>query len=98
MSTERLASLLRSVGANVRRLRIKKGLTQAQLSEAADLETRFLQQVEAARSNITLATLLALADALRVHPGHLLKKATPVARPAGRPKTKRSAKRATSSR
>lgn len=92
MLSKRLAQVLVYVGANVRRLRLLKGLTQAALSEAADLETRFVQQIEAAQTNITLATLVALADALNVEPQRLLRKVAPLVRKPGRPaKTKKRA-------
>jgi transcriptional regulator with XRE-family HTH domain len=76
---------LKSLAANTRARRIKLGMTQAALSEAAGLQPRHLQNLEYGRVNISIATLVRLAEALRVSPGHLLRRARlPKAR-RGRP-------------
>jgi len=77
-----LATLLLYVAANVRRLRDKRGLTQEALAERAGLALRYLQDVEAAKSNISLSVLLGIADGLGVPPRDLL-------RPAEMPEVKR---------
>ena len=51
-------------GANVRRERIDKGLTQERLAEICDLNTRTIQKIEAGQLNILLTTLLRLNTAL----------------------------------
>ncbi|MDC0742605.1 helix-turn-helix transcriptional regulator [Polyangium sp. rjm3] len=75
----------------MRRLRLSRGLTQEQLAEAAELDLRFLQRVERGQTNVGVAVVVALADALAVAPGVLFRKARlPEAKP-GRPrKTTRS--------
>jgi transcriptional regulator with XRE-family HTH domain len=73
------------IAANVRRLRSKAGLTQEKLAEAAGIEPRYLQEVERATSNLTLAVLVGLAEAFEVSPGTLLKPATLVRSRPGRP-------------
>nr|WP_129581063.1 helix-turn-helix transcriptional regulator [Sorangium cellulosum] len=70
------------VGANVRRLRMKRGMTQEGLAEAVDLHLTFIQRIEAGRANLTLTTVVALASALEVAPARLL-------RPAKLPEVKR---------
>lgn len=60
------------VGANIRRLRKAKGLTQEQLAHEARLATRYLAGVERAQENVTLKYLVKIADALGVEPGELL--------------------------
>jgi transcriptional regulator with XRE-family HTH domain len=76
-------SLLRRIGANVRALRLKKGVTQARLAEDAGYDDRFIQYVEAGRRNLTVDSLGALAAALDV----------PVARLFAKASTESSAKR-----
>jgi len=82
----RVTTVLGYIGANVRRLRLKKGLTQEALAEVAELDLRFLQRVERGQTNVGVAVVVALADALGVAPGVLFKKAVlPDVKP-GRPR------------
>jgi transcriptional regulator with XRE-family HTH domain len=69
---------------------MRAGLTQEKLAEAAGLDLRFLQRIERGRTNLSVAVLVALAEALGVSPGGLFRKAAlPEAR-RGRPRgTKR---------
>lgn len=62
----------RIVGANIRRLRKAKGLTQEQLAHEAGFAMRYLAGVERAEENVTLKYLVKIADALGVEPGELL--------------------------
>jgi transcriptional regulator with XRE-family HTH domain len=78
----------RSVAANVRALRERRGLTQEQLAEAASIGPRYLQEVERARTNPSLEMLVAIADALGVDPRRLLRPAELEIRPPGRPKAR----------
>jgi transcriptional regulator with XRE-family HTH domain len=77
------------IAANVRRLRAGLGLTQEQLAEAAGLEPRYLQEIERARTNLSLSMLVGLAGALKVPPTRLFAKANLVLSKPGRPKTRR---------
>jgi transcriptional regulator with XRE-family HTH domain len=43
-------------GANVRRERVRKGLTQDELAESAEIATRNLQKIEAGEINILVTT------------------------------------------
>lgn len=61
------------LGERIRALRAERQLTQQAAAERADLEIKHWQLVEAGRTNPTLATLLAIAKALRVEPSELLK-------------------------
>lgn len=80
-----LSELLASIAANVRRLRVKRGLTQEGLAEAASQDLSYLQRVERGATNLSVGVLFALALALGVPPSHLVRKAKlpPVRR--GRP-------------
>ncbi len=62
MRAEPITIALRSIAANVRRLRIQRGLTQEQLAEAAALDRRTVQALEAGGTNPTAAVLVAVAD------------------------------------
>jgi transcriptional regulator with XRE-family HTH domain len=55
---------LKQFGANVRRERTAKGMTQDNLAERADIATRNLQKVEAGELNILLTTILRIQLAL----------------------------------
>lgn len=77
-----LEKLLGYVGANLRARRVARGLTQDQLAESADLDLRFLQRVERGQTNVSLAVLVALTDALGM-------KVTALFRPAKLPEARR---------
>jgi transcriptional regulator with XRE-family HTH domain len=81
-----MAVLLSYIAANVRRQRLKCGLTQNMLAGMAEIDPRFLQKVEGAQSNIGLRVLLQLADALGVPPSVLLRPATRPKLTRGRPR------------
>jgi transcriptional regulator with XRE-family HTH domain len=52
-------------GANVRRERVRKKLTQDELAERAEIATRNLQKIEAGEINILLTTAFRIQLALR---------------------------------
>ena len=56
----------RRVAMQVRRLRMVKGLTQEAVAAGAGLAPRHFQKIEAAEVNVTLDTLVKVADALDV--------------------------------
>lgn len=66
------ADLQEQVGANLRRLREARGLTQEHLAHFAGLATRHLQKIEAGQVNVTLRTLGRLGAALGVEPSSLV--------------------------
>ena len=51
-------------GANVRRERVRKGLTQDELAERAEIATRNLQKIEAGEINILITTAKRIKNAL----------------------------------
>ena len=59
------------VGANIRRLREAKGLTQEQLAGEADIAMRHLGRIERGEGNPTVEMLGKLADVLGVGPGEM---------------------------
>lgn len=56
------------VGANIRRLRKERGLSQEALAGEAGLAMRHLGRIERGEGNPTVAILGRLADVLGVHP------------------------------
>jgi transcriptional regulator with XRE-family HTH domain len=52
-------------GANVRRARVARRLTQEKLSELADLNIRTLQRIEAGEFAVLLNTAVRLAEAMK---------------------------------
>jgi transcriptional regulator with XRE-family HTH domain len=59
------SKLLKTVGANIRRLRMRKNITQQTLSERADLDIRTVQRVEAGKIDVLFRTLNSIRLALR---------------------------------
>lgn len=66
-------AVLNCIGENVRRLRTKKKLSLRELSYLCNIDNSKISKIEAGRFNITVATLLELANALDVTPAELLK-------------------------
>jgi transcriptional regulator with XRE-family HTH domain len=60
------------VGANVRRLRVERKLTQEQLAHDAEIDVTYLRGIEAGRRNPSISVLGRLATALVIHPSALL--------------------------
>ena len=59
------------VGANIRRLRKAKGLTQEQLAHEAEIAMRYIAGVERGEENPSLRYLVKIADALGAEPAEL---------------------------
>ena len=55
---------LKEFGNNIRRERVRAGLTQEQLAEKADLNPRTIQKVEAGHINILVTTLAKIQAAI----------------------------------
>ncbi|HEY3695297.1 MAG TPA: helix-turn-helix transcriptional regulator [Phenylobacterium sp.] len=60
------------VGANIRRLRKAKGLTQEQLAHEAGVAMRYVAGVERGEENPSLKFLVKMAEALETEPAALL--------------------------
>ena len=58
------ARFIRTLGANLRRERTARGLTQERLAELADLNPRTVQKIEAGDITILVTTLQRLRAAL----------------------------------
>ena len=66
-------TLLKKFGKNVKIARIKKDLTQEQLSEILDINQNYIACIECGRQNMSLGKILELANALQVDIETLLK-------------------------
>lgn len=53
------------MGANIRRERVARAITQERLAEMADLNLRTIQKIEAGRINILITTTVRIQKALR---------------------------------
>jgi transcriptional regulator with XRE-family HTH domain len=70
---DRQSKQLKHFGANVRRERMNRNLTQEKLAERVNLNTRTVQKIEAGHVNILLTTVLRIQKALGCRWDDLLK-------------------------
>jgi transcriptional regulator with XRE-family HTH domain len=61
------------VGANIRKARTEARITQDELAARAGIFRTYLSRIESGKANPTLLVFVALAMALNVSPGELLK-------------------------
>lgn len=59
-------SITKAIGENVRRERLRRGLSQEKLAFAADLHPNFIGFVERGERSITVVNLVRIAKALKV--------------------------------
>lgn len=88
MLSDEIRSGIRSVAANVRRLREQQGWSQEALAEASGVDLKSVQVLERGTGNPTARVLIAVATALGVPTGRLFRAATMEPRPRGRPPKK----------
>ena len=73
MSKKTNKDILVKFGKNIREIRMKKGLSQEQLSFKAELHRTYIGMVERAEKNITLINIEKISTALEVEISELLK-------------------------
>jgi transcriptional regulator with XRE-family HTH domain len=66
-------SILKVFGQNVRRIRLEKGLSQRKLSALCEIDNADISRMENGEINVTLNTVVQLAEALEVPYMKLLK-------------------------
>lgn len=64
-------------GQNVRRIRQQVGLSQEELAFRAKLHRTYISSIERGVRNVSLENIFAIAEALEVPPGELLKPVAP---------------------
>ncbi len=60
------------VGANILKLRKRRGLSQEELAVDAEIDVTYLRGIERGRRNPSLMVMVRLANQLGVHPSKLL--------------------------
>ena len=60
-----------TIGWNLRRLRVTKGLSQERLALAASIDRSYVGRIERGSENVTVSTLEALSTILEVHVSEL---------------------------
>jgi transcriptional regulator with XRE-family HTH domain len=65
VARDTISKQLSAFGANLRRERMARQVTQERLAELADLNVRTLQKIEAGQTNILITTAMRLRAALR---------------------------------
>ncbi len=63
---------LKNIGENVKQLRLKKGFTQAQLAELADISTVHMSHIETGSVTMSLDCLINISNALETTPNNIL--------------------------
>lgn len=64
-------NLKEMIGARIKEIRQKKSLTQEQLAERMDINSKYLSGIERGKENPTLNTLIKLAKSLDVDIGEI---------------------------
>ena len=76
-SSERYDDVLRTVGDRLREARARAGLTQKQLGDRAGVKQSYIYELERGQTNISLNTLVKMADVLRMDVRDLLPQTGP---------------------
>jgi transcriptional regulator with XRE-family HTH domain len=82
--TRRFKEAAQALGKQVREIRESRGLTLEQASAQMDVDLKHLQKVEGGQLNVTLVTLLRVADGLNVAPSALFERVAIAKRRKGR--------------
>lgn len=69
---ERDKKRLKKFAAQLVKLRKEKGLSHRQLASRCDVDYAKISKIETNKANLTLTTLIELAEGLEVHPKDLL--------------------------
>jgi transcriptional regulator with XRE-family HTH domain len=87
----RLDDVLRDLGRRIADLRVRRGLTQDRLAENADVTVQYIQRIEAGRENLTVRSLVRLANLLGVSIVEIFEEPLPRPVKPGRPARKSDA-------
>lgn len=72
MKNDQDTQIQKNFGLRIKELRSKKGMTQEDLADAANLFRTYMSRIETGLANPSLTVIHALANALAVSPGQLL--------------------------
>lgn len=61
------------LGKNLKQIRTKKGISQGEISRILEIDKSFISNIEAGKTNPTLATIAKIAKAIGVSVGELMK-------------------------
>ena len=61
------------LGQNMKRIRVKKKMSQGDIARALEVDRGYISNIENGKKNPTLATIQKLADALKISADELLK-------------------------
>lgn len=63
---------LETIGKNVAELRKKAGITQEDLAGMAEIDRSYLSEIENGHKNMSILSLLKIAEALKIKPSKFL--------------------------
>ncbi|MGH1399358.1 MAG: helix-turn-helix domain-containing protein [Alphaproteobacteria bacterium] len=63
---------IKSIGANIAKTRLSRGLTQEKLANEADIDRSYISDIENGKANITMGMFLTICSVLQVNPKELL--------------------------
>ncbi len=72
-SEKDISNLQNAIASNVKKQRLLKGLSQEEFANLSGYHRTYIGSIERAERNITVSTLEALADALKIEPVDLLR-------------------------
>ncbi len=68
-----MEQLSKKLGQNIKRIRLKKCMSQGDICRAIDMDRSYMSAIESGKKNVTLIVLEKLANALGVSGDELLK-------------------------
>jgi transcriptional regulator with XRE-family HTH domain len=72
MNARRGKLVLKQIGARIKAVRKKQGLSQQAVADAADINRLYLSRLERGTENVSILTLVRIADALDTPTRNLL--------------------------
>lgn len=70
-----MSSHYKAIGANIKKLRERKGLSQSHVAELSGINRSYYGRVERGEVNFTVGILFSIADALGIPAARLLERA-----------------------
>jgi len=68
-----MEQISKKLGQNIKRIRLKKRMSQGDICRAIDMDRSYMSAIESGKKNVTLVVLEKLANALNVSVDELLK-------------------------